>query len=87
MTPKTTASSKTPKRRVGTHVDVKEVLPTLEKAYLALLQMPFGSARIRNQSTFAEVRNLIATLRGKDPETIQHEFEDRAADLHAEITD
>lgn len=78
MTQKTTRSSKV--SRVGTHVDVKEVLPTLENAYLLVLQIPFGSLRIRNQAVFSELRDTIAKLTGQTPQEVQECFEDRASD-------
>lgn len=56
-----------------------ELLDALENLYEAFLEVPPTTpARLYNQKALAVSRDLIAELRGSDPETVQNAFEDYA---------
>lgn len=52
----------------------------LSDAYLALLKLPPGSlSRFRTDAARAQIRDMLAELRGVEPELVQTQFEQAAA--------
>jgi len=50
-------------------------LDALRGAYRLALQCPHNLVRIHNQHALAALRDAIAALEGRDPETVQSEYE------------
>lgn len=53
----------------------KTVLKLAEQNYVALLQHPYDSWRIRNQHALCNARELVAILTGETGEQVQNRFE------------
>lgn len=56
-------------------------LELLQKAYIALLQMPDGMVRLRNQGTLCVVRDAIVAETGVPAQEVQESFETIALKL------
>lgn len=54
------------------------LLCALRAAYLTVLREPINSWRISHQPLYAHLRDAIAELQGRDPESVQNQFEDDA---------
>ena len=53
----------------------RKVLTLAEQNYVALLQHPHDSWRIRNQRALCNARELVSTLTGETGEQVQNRFE------------
>ncbi len=59
----------------------RDALEALQRAYMALLQMPHGGVRARNQGVLVALREAIAAETGVDAQEVQDSFESMALQI------
>jgi hypothetical protein len=68
-------------RRAKATTDMVHAVKVASDAYLLMLQMPVSGLRMRNQRVMSQTRDFIAASTGREPQAVQEEYEDLAAEL------